>query len=165
MITTTSRNPGVIKFAADLQKAADRQHVAIGKFCQKLTYDLYQLIVMDTPVDTGRARASWNVALDEPDESVPAGIPDEERKKREAAKRAGGHVGIDSRFEQFATNPPTPDVIKDIDGKRKIFITSSLVYINELENGHSDQRPHGMVRVNLAAMEAAVEAAGMAARE
>lgn len=165
MIATTSKNPGIIKFAADLQGAADRLDITLAKFCQKLTYDLYQLIVMETPVDTGRARASWNVAVDEPDESVPPAIPEADQKQREEQRKAGRAVGIHPMFGQFAAQPPAPAVINGIDGKRKIFITSSLIYINALEQGHSQQRPHGMVRVNVAAMEATLEAAAKASRE
>lgn len=159
MISTTSKNPGVIQFAANLQRAADRLDITIAKFCQKLVWDLYQLIVTETPVDTGRARASWNVAFDAPDETVPPAIPDEDRKKREAEKKAGHSVGIHPMYQQFADIPPQPAAINEIDGKHKIFITSNLEYINALEHGHSQQRPHGMVRVNVAAMEASIEAA------
>lgn len=158
-VATTSKHPGVIQFAANLQGAADRLDIKLATFLQKLVWDLYQLIVMETPVDTGRARESWNVAFDEPNESVPPAIPDEDKKKRAADKAAGRNVGIHPIFQQFAAVPPRPTLINDIDGKHKIFITSNLEYINALEHGHSQQRPHGMVRVNVAAMEAAIEAA------
>lgn len=158
-VATTSKNPGVIRFAANLQRAADRLDMRLALFVEKLVLDLYTLIVMGTPVDTGRARASWNVAFDQPDEKVPPLIPSGDKSAREAARKAGKSVGIHPMFQQFEGIPPAPAAIKGIDAKRKIFITSNLAYINALEQGHSGQAPQGMVRIAVASMETAVEVA------
>jgi hypothetical protein len=162
---STSGKAGVIKFRGDLMKFALIKDAAVATVAKVLTIKLHQLITMETPVDTGRARASWNVALNEPNLEVPPDIPVEDKRARERARRNGETPGPHPMFEQAATQTPSePDVIKEIDGTQKIFITSNLPYIKPLEDGHSGQAPHGMVAINVAAMETTVMAAIEAAR-
>lgn len=155
-----SGNAGVIQFRADLQRAADSVEVKLALFLKKLTLDLFNLIVGDTPVDTGRARASWNIALNEPNLAIPPDIPAEDRKARDAARARGESLGPHPLFSDFAgEKPPLPHILEQIDGTQRIFITSNLVYIGALESGHSGQAPQGMVALNVAALEASVQAA------
>lgn len=109
----------------DLAEFAKRIDVKLGLVVEKISYDLHGKITKRTPVDTGRARASWGVAIGEPDRSPPP-LPG----------------------KQSYEAPSFGDV--KIDGKSPVFITSNLVYMEPLENGHSGQAPHGMVAISVA---------------
>jgi hypothetical protein len=92
----------------------------------KIGIDLWRSIVLKTPVDTGRARASWNMQWGSPDGSVPSD---------------GAH-----------DTPRTPSISGQA-GMGKLHISSNLNYIQFLEEGSpgpgSDQAPQGMVQVSL----------------
>lgn len=80
-----------------------------------------------TPVDTGRARASWIMSEGEPSTFV-----------QPPGKYAGPGAPIN----------PT--------GKQSVFIVSNLDYIEPLEHGHSQQAPQGMVRLSIAEVSARI---------
>lgn len=86
-----------------------------------------------TPVDTGTARANWNLFVGEPDDTVrtrPAGAPPARAVRMTSALPA--------------------------DGPRKVYITNNIPYIVKLERGGSRQAPAGMVDVTLAEIEAGI---------
>lgn len=98
-----------------------------------------QAVVMQTPVDTGRARANWIAALDAPaDEAVSS----EDKSGGKAMKQAAG-------------------VVASYDGDRNtaIHITNNLPYIQRLDEGSSYQAPAGFVRLALRRGIAAVKGA------
>lgn len=101
--------------------------VSIAEAQQKMAADLWSKITYRTPVDTGRARASWNLAQGAPDPSVPP-----EAKKGERIP-----------------TPPMPSVAA-IDGTKTVYVTSNVHYITHLENGTSKQAPAGMVDISVA---------------
>lgn len=81
-----------------------------------------------TPVDTGRAKASWIMSEGSPATSVPP-------------------PGDYSDAPGFM----------HVSGKTNVFIVSNLDYIEALEHGHSDQAPKGMVRLSIAEVSARIE--------
>lgn len=111
------------QFEVDLEKFAKKIGATKQAVFQKATLDIWNGIVLKTPVATGRARASWNVAVGNADSSIPA----------------EGQHGI----------PAAPD-LKKIDGNQVVWITSNLPYIEPLEHGHSQQAPNGMVTLTVA---------------
>jgi hypothetical protein len=116
---------------ADLASFAKAIGVGIGLATEKLSRDIHGKIVKRTPVDTGRARASWDVAIGEaPTTQIDAG-------------------------DYKDTPPAFPGHL--IDGTEEVFIVSNLVYIEPLENGHSDQAPLGMVRISVAEARAEID--------
>lgn len=90
-------------------------------------FDLYSEIVQRTPVDTGRARANWNISLGSPDFSTTRG-----------------------------TVPRVPFIDPQLQGGRfqEIFISNGLSYIDDLEAGLSPQAPLGITGPALAAVRA-----------
>lgn len=119
-------------------------------------------VVLLTPVMTGRARASWNVAIGQPDTSVPP--------EGKATSRATGVTKARGTLASLGVY-------------QTVWITSSLVYMPVLEyggypnppklgtwdprrkryvirssGGFSKQAPNGMVRVTLAGIRQALEA-------
>lgn len=123
---------GVKGFKADLNKFSRKVGVDIGLVVKKLAFDIFTGVVKKTPVDTGRARAAWNISAGKPDLSVP-----------DAAQFKGSDGG-GKRGPTFIPNIGTSGIFT------KIFITNNLDYIEFLENGSSEQSPNGMVAVTLA---------------
>jgi hypothetical protein len=108
---------------------------------RKVALDLFRGVVMDTPVDTGRARANWQVSLGRP---------------------AIGQVKHDSGSPELAAEAAigagTP-TIQAAPGDVAIYLTNNVPYIVPLEEGHSGQAPQGMVRKNIARFPYLVEEA------
>jgi hypothetical protein len=123
----------IVHVKADLRRFANVLDIGIGLVVEKVARDLHGKIVKRTPVDTGRARASWDVAIGAPSAKPPP-LP-----------------GKESYPE------PAFDGSK-IDGTSPVFITSNLVYMEPLENGHSKQQPLGMVRISVAEVLAEIDA-------
>lgn len=115
---------GVEEFAKSLDLAVDI-------VMRRLTLDAWGRLTKRTPVDTGRARASWGISQAE----LPGGPP----------IPPGEHAA-----------PTDPDV-SGIDGKSMVFVSSNLVYMERLENGHSKQAPKGMVRITVAEIAAEID--------
>jgi len=125
-------------FQRDLQRFAQKLDVEHKAATKKFTFDLLRRIVMKTPVDFGRARASWNVGVNRVDTSVmPEGT---ELSPAQAAQTA-----FDRATAALATSESLDTV----------FITNNLDYIVRLEEGHSKiQAPQGMLRVSIAEVQA-----------
>ena len=99
-------------------------------FHKKIALDALRGIVMRTPVDTGRARANWQVTID----VAPEDVVDE--------KDGGGGATISKGIGELNSLRPY----------RVVWITNNVPYIGELENGSSTQAPGGMVAVTLTGM-------------
>lgn len=91
---------------------------------KRVAFDLFGRIIRKTPVDTGRARASWTISAGQPDRSVQ---PDGQQ-----------------------TYPaPQPVGALAVQPGQAIYITNNLPYVGELERGHSKQAPAGMVALSI----------------
>lgn len=88
-------------------------------------------LIRRTPVDTGRARANWNVALSQINRDIDAG---RSRKDVESNKAAG------------------MSVIARMKAGNILYLTNSLPYIPRLEEGSSKQAPSGMAKITAAEM-------------
>ncbi len=109
-----------MSFDSDINRFSKQTGVALDKAVRKIAFKSFEMIVKKTPVDTGRARGNWNVSVDSIDRSV----------------------------NEEATVPQTMNVKKG-DGMKPIFITNSLDYIHDLEDGTSTQAPRGMVAITV----------------
>lgn len=124
----------LIEFEGDLDAFAKQVGIDYTKVVKRVALDLFTRIVMKTPVDTGRARASWNITIGEVDTTVaPEGQQPEMNTWAAEAKAA---TALATLTERAVFTAP-------------IFITNNLPYIGELENGHSKQAPHGMVTLSI----------------
>ena len=106
----------------------------VGDFVRMLVLTFLTRVIMRSPVDTGRFRASWRVGNVAPDTSV-------------AAPGGGG-------------GDPTQSALKNFDARKTtdlIFITNSLPYAIRLEEGWSGQAPSGMVAITTAEMIAEIQ--------
>lgn len=110
---------------------------------ERVTLDLWNKITDKTPVDTGRARAGWQITLGSPGKELPPAM----------GKGTGKH-------KNDSTPPMQPDMSypeTKITGKEVVFITNNLPYIGVLEEGSSKQAPAGMVRTSIAEVKAGIK--------
>ncbi len=140
---------GIVQFQADIAALATKIKQAPAVVVKKLAVEAFSSITELTPVDTGRARASWAMSLNAPSDFLP---PDLDPKQRSEWKKKKG-----TKEPIFATAEVDYTVLARVDGKQPLYIVSNLVYIEPLEEGHSAQAPAGMVRITLAALEIGVE--------
>lgn len=120
----------VDKFKADLNKIAELFNTTVGVVRRRVGLLIFTGVVKKSPVDTGRFRASWHITE--------------------------GHIDTSVNPEGKYGSPSIPGQSKH-DNFSVTWITNNLPYAVPLEEGHSSQAPHGMVRVTLAEVEARLE--------
>ena len=59
-----------MSFYGDVKKFAVNAEGNADKFRRAVCLKLFSAVIMDTPVDTGRLRASWNTSIRQPDPSI-----------------------------------------------------------------------------------------------
>lgn len=111
----------VIEFSTSVKKNIDKAY-------EEIAIELYRRIQEKTPIDTGRAKANWNISKGAPDTTVTTDV---------VPKKANlGHVRADMDT---------------------IYIANYLHYVYALEFGHSGQAPSGMVVISMQEMQRWVE--------
>lgn len=131
---------------ASFNKALDAAIAALPEMANDIkirsALDLMNRIVLMTPVDTGRARGNWQLTQRSP---------------------AKGKVSEDDPKVSKAESPPSA-IIKEAEQTASgsqpgddIWISNNLPYIEALEEGHSQQAPHGMVALALVEVEQGLE--------
>lgn len=118
------------KFALDLKKFAEATESSLDEAHQAVVLELFIGVVLDTPVDTGQARANWLPSRGTPVTNI---IP-----------WTGGVSGATS----MATTAIKATAARSKAGEIT-YLSNNLPYIVPLERGHSMQAPSGMVRRNL----------------
>lgn len=130
-------------FGRALADFADRSGVSMWDAVRKATLDLMRDIMLDTPVDTGRARAGWTAIFREFRERAPS-IPGRNAKARaEGRALSRAEVRLQERTIHIG---PWGRRVKDAG---EIRIQNRVPYVIFLERGWSGQAPAGMVQVNL----------------
>lgn len=131
----SANTASLVTFEADLDKFSALIDVEFEAVVRRIVLELYDKITRRTPVDTGRARASWMIATGAPGEGVP-----DLRNFTQANQTQRGKVA---------------EMVK----KRAImWIYNNQPYIKRLEQGSSQQAPQGMVARSVAEVEAMVDA-------
>lgn len=102
------------------------------KLVRKTALAVDTFVVVETPVDTGRARSNWIVEIGSPaTEAIDAYVPGE--------KGSTGAANVQSALDQGRAT-----IAKAQHGD-EIHITSNLDYIQRLNEGWSAQAPAGFV--------------------
>lgn len=127
-------------FERDLDEFAESIGIKTEQVIKKIALQIFNGVVLKTPVDTGRARASWVIGIERPVNS-PALSESQEFGPQEAVSFA---------FQELAE-------LNEIGPDSTVFISNSLPYIETLENGNSKQAPEGMVAVTLAEVESGLK--------
>jgi hypothetical protein len=131
---------------ASFNKALDAAMTALPEHANTIkirtALDLMNRIVLKTPVDTGRARGNWQLTQRSPAEDM---VPENSAKVSSSETPPSA---ILKEAEQTASGSQLGD---------DIWISNNLPYIEALEEGHSQQAPHGMVALSLAEAEQGLE--------
>ena len=112
------------RFSVPLQALADKIKLDLETLTRKSTFDLFAKVNLRSPRDTGRFIANWNVSFGTPNVTY-TDSTDIGRANREVAK---------------ALTLPLGGVT---------YMANGLPYAYELEKGHSNQAPRGMVEVSV----------------
>lgn len=119
-------------FLDDLDKFADSLDIGVETVVKKIALEVFNGVVLKTPVDTGRARASWVIGVE---------------RRVNSPKVADGRKFSEQEAQNLALRQLAAlDTLKPYE---TVFISNSLPYIGELEDGSSFQAPLGMVAVTL----------------
>ncbi|MFU2207225.1 hypothetical protein [Solidesulfovibrio sp. C21] len=121
-----SRNAA--EFSTWLNAVGEEYEQNFDKLVRKVLFDLWRMVAEGTPVDTGRARASWALDTDWSAWQLPEG------DYREA---------IQANIGAAISKLPQSDLY---------VLYNNLEYIEALEEGHSQQAPSGFVALALAAI-------------
>jgi hypothetical protein len=101
---------------------------------RQVAFEIQEKIVERTPIDTGRAKASWRLNPNAADGSVEPDLTGD----GEELLFAGQSLAVARAQQQ-----------KIPFGTRRIVISNNLHYIEKLENGGSRQAPVGMVAITV----------------
>ena len=115
-----------MKFSLALDQFGIKVLANTDKVRRASILELFQLVVMSTPVDTGRLRGNWQASVNTP-------ILTETARKDPAGSAVVAEV--------LANMGGLPDAV---------YFTNNLPYAEAIEYGHSKQAPEGMVRKNVA---------------
>jgi hypothetical protein len=111
-------------FSNDIEKFKNKALAKANLVSQNIISGVADEVIFNTPVDTGRARANWQLGV----EKVPTKI-------------------FENSFD--ADGNATANKLKSLIPENvlglSIYIANNLPYIHELENGKSKQAPVGMV--------------------
>lgn len=107
----------------------------IVPFHKKLVFEALTRLVQKTPVDTGRARANWQVTIGRAAKGV---VQDTDAQ----SNLGGGSKTTDKGIAALSALKP----------HQVVFITNNVPYIRRLEDGHSKQAPQGMLRLTVQEM-------------
>lgn len=111
-------------FADDIRRFSVKAGESSDRIVRAITLSLFNGIIRDTPVDTGRARGNWQTTVGAP----ASGEVD----------RVGASVSI---AEVESNTPPGAG--------QETYLANDLPYIVQLEEGTSKQAPEGMVKRNM----------------
>lgn len=115
-------------FGNALDRVVDKFEDEVNTVVRKSTIDVTEKVKKDTPRDTGRAAAGWILTSDQPSNEVPA----EDKYQTNYGEKVPANAP-----------PSTEDPGEAV--TFKWWIVNNLEYIEDLENGTSDQAPTGMV--------------------
>lgn len=114
-------------FVLDIQRFVNAANGKLDIVVRKIALDLFKRVIMKSPVDTGRFKGNWQVAIG----AIPSGTLDLTDKS--------GSATI-SRVTAATLGLKAGDIIS---------LVNNLTYSQKLEFGYSKQAPSGMVRTTV----------------
>lgn len=129
-------------FVLDIQRFVDKANGNLDLVVRKVALDLFKRVIMKSPVDTGRFRGNWQVAI--------GGIP-------------AGTLALNDKAGT-ATIAKVTAATMGLRAGQVITLVNNLAYANALEYGHSKQAPNGMVRLTVTEYGAVVNAVAATVR-
>lgn len=121
-----------MSFENDVKKFKEKTLKRANQFKRAVAMELFSSVILDTPVDKGRARGGWQVSKNTPID-----------------------VGTLQTPAEAMTNVMSPAKYGKLSDAN--YLSNNVVYIERLEFGHSKQSPAGMVRKNIARLDDILE--------
>lgn len=106
----------------------------VDKAIKRTAVIVDQTVVLATPVDTGKARSNWVVSVGSPS------------RQENAAYAPGSKLGKNETGNANAAMAQGRQVISGRKPGKTIYITNNLDYIEDLNNGTSQQAASGFVQ-------------------
>lgn len=114
-------------FADDIAGFAAKTERKMDLAVRKISLELFSRVILKTPVDTGRARANWQVSI---------------------GATADGTLELEDK-SGTATISAATATASGLRAGDVIFLVNNLPYIQRLEDGYSGQAPAGMVGLSI----------------
>lgn len=114
-------------FAREVQAFTDKTTEKVTLAVQKISLELFQRVILRSPVDTGRFRGNWQVSI---------------------GAVASGTLELDDKTGA-ATVSKAQAAALGVEAGQVITIVNNLPYGPRLENGWSSQAPGGMVALTV----------------
>lgn len=121
-------------FVKRMKERADQVEVGTNNAVRRLALAINQVVITETPVDTGHARANWQVSLARP---ILEEIDEEDKS---------GQATINKNAALIQTRPPGIAII----------LANNVPYINKLNEGSSEQAPAQFVQQSILAAASAL---------
>lgn len=123
-----------------------RKKKKVSRMQRTFAFHIWAKIVERTPVDTGRARANWNLSMRSPDKTL---------DKHQNVSMENVPEPKDDKDEFFITNNLPYISTLEYGGypdpvQRGSYDKKTKSYVKKSDQGYSRQAPHGMVGVTLA---------------
>ena len=154
-----SMNDNTDQVLISIDRTVKAKRVFVGQAVKKVLIDAYTSIVLGSPVDTGRFRASTFLVAGQtapaPLDPLPKSSLEKHRKARsKVVPLTGNRPTPDSHFAGIIQKniKEAPETLKALNSgipqkEASFMIINSLPYAQALENGHSKQSPNGMFRL------------------
>lgn len=154
----SENDQNLYQLEADLDRFGKVMDLAPALVTRRLVFDAHSRFSLRTPVDTGRARASWDVSVGKPSDYLPPVQVGSAKKKGKTALGSGlAGNALGSGASAGGSTKDISAAMSQIDGTKPVYVTTNLDYMQYLETGSSRQAPAGMVRLSLAEMEIEIE--------
>lgn len=114
-------------FSAHVSELVAKAKGKVDLVYRKIALDVFSRVIAKSPVDTGRFKGNWQVAIG----SIPSGTLELNDKD--------GTATI-SKVQAAALN---------LKAGQTVYLINNLSYANRLEYGWSKQAPNGMVRLTI----------------
>lgn len=114
-------------FTLDIQRFVDKAKGNINLVVRKVALDLFSRVIEKSPVDTGRFKGNWQVAIG----SIPAGT-----------------LELNDKDGSATISRVTAETL-NLSAGQIIYLVNNLAYARRLEFGYSKQAPAGMVRITV----------------
>lgn len=118
----------VESFSLQIEKWTEETQKRVTLAVRKIALDVFERIILKSPVDTGRFRGNWQVQIG----SIPTGT-----------------LEIDDKSGQVTLAKAQAEVL-GVKAGDTIYLINNLPYARRLEYGWSNQAPEGMVRTTVA---------------
>lgn len=122
-------------FELDIQRFVDKAKGNADLVVRKIALDMFKRVIIKSPVDTGRFKSNWQVAIN----TIPGGTLGSSGKDK-AGNATYDADGSLARVSAIALTSKAGDVI---------WLVNNVSYANRLEYGWSEQAPKGMVRLSI----------------